>query len=74
MCSVGNRVMIVLLLLTAAGGWREPANQHDHVQCSCCWEELWAAGEQSEMLRVHDSAERRAFLSSVEVFKVNTGC
>ena len=26
------------------------------------------------MPRVHDSAEKRAFLSSVEVFNVNTGC
>ena len=28
-CSVGE-VMIVLLLLTAAGGWREPAGRRDH--------------------------------------------
>ena len=34
---------------------------------------LWA-GVQDGLPRVHDSDEKRAFLSSVEVFKVNTGC
>ena len=34
---------------------------------------LWG-GDQHGMPRVHDSAEKRQFFSSVEVFDVNTGC
>ena len=34
---------------------------------------LWG-GDQGGMPRVHDSAKKRQFLSSVEVFDVNTGC
>ena len=34
---------------------------------------LWG-GHQDGMPRVHDSAEKRQFFSSVEVFDVNTGC
>ena len=33
---------------------------------------LWA-GEQRDMPEVHDSAEKQAFLSNVEVFTLNTG-
>ena len=73
MCSVGE-VMIVLLLLTAAGGWRELAGRRRH-STAVVGEEvyLWGGG-QDGLPRVHDSAEKRAFLSSVEVFNVNTGC
>ena len=73
MCSFGE-VMIVLLLLTAAGEWREPAGRHDHSTAVVGEEVYLWAGEQDGMPRVHDSAEKRAFLSSVEVFNVNTGC
>ena len=33
---------------------------------------LWA-GDQAGMLRVHDSAEKRAFLSRVEIFNLQRG-
>ena len=64
----------VVSLLTAVGGWREPAGCHTH-STDVVGEEvyLWA-GWQYEMPHVHDSAEKQAFLSSVEVFNVNTGC
>ena len=73
MCSV-SEVMIVLLLLTAAGGWREPAGRHNHSTVVVEEEVYLWAGWQRKIPQVHDSAEKRAFLSSVEVFKVNTGC
>ena len=73
MCSVGE-VMIVLLLLTAAGGWREPAGRRSHSTAVVGEEVYLWAGWQDEMPSVHDSAEKQAFLSSVEVFNVNTGC
>ena len=74
MCSVGE-VMIVLLLLTAAGGWREPADRYDHSTAVDVGQEvyLWA-GLQDETPGVHDTAEKRVFLSSVEVFNAITGC
>ena len=75
-CSVGE-VMTVLLLLTAAGGWRhrwrEPAGRHWHSTAVVGEVYLWA-GWQDRLPSVHDSDEKRAFLSSVEVFNVNTGC
>ena len=73
MCSVGD-VMIVLLLLTAAGGWWEPAGRRNHSTAVVGEEALYLwAGLQDGMPRVHDTAEKRSFLSSVEVFNVNTG-
>ena len=73
MCSVGE-VMIVLLFFTAAGGWREPAGLRNHSTAVVGEEVYLWAGLQDETPRVHDSAEKRAFLSNVEVFNVNTGC
>ena len=35
---------------------------------------LWAGHQHQGMPRVHDSAQKRQFYSSVEVFDVNTGC
>ena len=50
MCSVGE-VMIVLLLLTAAGGWREPAGRHWVHSTAVVGEEvyLWAGEQEREM-------------------------
>ena len=73
MCSVGE-VMIVLLLLTAAGGWREPTGRHDHSTAVVGEEVYLWAGAQHGIPCIHDSAEKRSFLSSVEVFNLNTGC
>ena len=73
MCSVGE-VMIVLLLLTATAGWREPADRYDHSTAVVGEEVYLWAGWHDEMPQIHDSAEERAFVSSVEVFNVNTGC
>ena len=78
-CSVSEMitdsvVYMIYILLTAAVGWREPAGRHDH-STAVVGEELYLwAGEQRKMPCVHDSAEKRAFLSSVDVFNVNTGC
>ena len=57
-------------------GWREPAGRYDHstaVVDNCNQLYLWG-GDQDGMPQVHDSAEKRQFFSSVEVFDVNTGC
>ena len=35
---------------------------------------MWTGWQDKTTPSVHDSAEKRAFLSSVEVFNVNTGC
>ena len=55
-------------------GWREPARRSE---CSTAVVDnqlyLWG-GDQYVMPLVHDSAEKRQFFSSVEVFDVNTGC
>ena len=66
--------MIVLLLLTAAGGWREPAGRNRHSTAVVGEEVYLWAGEQYGLPEVHNSAGKRTFLSNVEVFKVNTGC
>ena len=63
----------VLLFLTAAGGWREPASRYGHSTAVVGEEVYLWAGDQRGMPRVHDSAKKLAFLSSVEVFNVNTG-
>ena len=52
-------------------GWREPAGHRPAVVDNQLY--LWG-GDQYGMPRVHDSAEKRQFFSSVEVFDVNTGC
>ena len=63
-----------MLLLTAPNGWREPAGRDDH-STAVVGDHLYLwAGDQDGMPRTHDSAEKRQFFSSVEVFDVNTGC
>ena len=55
-------------------GWREPAGRDDH-STAVAGDRLYLWGEeQNGMPKVHDSAEKRQFFSSVEVFDVNTGC
>ena len=65
MCSV-SEVMIVLLLLTAAGEWKEPAGRHDHSTAVVGDEVYLWAGIQDEMPSVYNSAEKQAFLSSIQ--------
>ena len=60
-------------LLLTVNGWREPAGRWDHSTAVVDQFYLWG-GSQDGMPRVHDSAEKRQFFSSVEVFDVNTGC
>ena len=55
-------------------GWREPAGRHDHSTASVNNHIYLWGGTQDGMSRAHDSAEKRQFFSSVEVFDVNTGC
>ena len=74
LCGSVSEVMIVLLPLTAAGGWREPAGRRSHSTAADGEEVFLWAGEQRGIPSVHDSAGKRVFLSSVEVFNVNTGC
>ena len=55
-------------------GWREPAGRWNH-STAVAGDHLYLwGGEQRGMPRVHDSAEKRQFFSSVEVFDVNIGC
>ena len=56
LCSVGE-VKIVLLLLTAAGGWREPAGRYAHSTVVVGEEVYLWAGQQPRMPEVHDSAK-----------------
>ena len=60
--------------------WREPAGRHDH-STAVAGDRLFLWGGyqtktryQYGMPEVHDSAKKRQFFSSVEVFDVNTGC
>ena len=55
-------------------GWREPAGRDDH-STAVVKDQLYLwGGDQNGIPKVHDSAEKRQFFSSVEVFDVNTGC
>ena len=55
-------------------GWREPAGRDGH-STAVAGDRLYLwVGHQLGMPEVHDSAEKRQFSSSVEVFDVNTGC
>ena len=60
------------LLLTVAG-WREPAGRHEHSTAIVDDQLYLWGGYQDGMPQVHDSAEKRQFFSSVEMFDVNTG-
>ena len=62
------------MLLLTADGWREPAGRHYHSTAVAGDHLCLCAGHQDGMPEVHDSAEKRQFFSSVEVFDVNTGC
>ena len=55
-------------------GWREPSGRHEHSTAVVDNQLYLWGGEQRGMPQVHDSAEKRQFYSSVEVFNVNTGC
>ena len=55
-------------------GWREPAGRHYHSTAVVDNQLYLWGGSQDGMPQVHDSAEKRQFYSSVEVFDVNTGC
>ena len=55
-------------------GWREPAGRRDHSTAVVDNQLYLWGGDQRGMPQVHDSAEKRQFFSSVEVFDVNTGC
>ena len=54
--------------------WKEPVGRHDHSTAIVNNQLYLWGGDQGGMPRVHDSAEKRQFFSSVEVFDVNTGC
>ena len=61
------------LRYSAVDDWREPAGREDHSTAVVGGElYLWGGGQKGN-LKVHDSAEKRAFLSNVEVFSVSTG-
>ena len=55
-------------------GWREPAGRYRHSTAVVDNQLYLWGGYQYGMPEVHDSAEKRQFFSSVEVFDVNTGC
>ena len=55
-------------------GWREPADREEHSTAVVDNQLYLWGGHQDGMPRVHDSAEKRQFCSSVEVFDVNIGC
>ena len=55
-------------------GWREPAGRQNHSTAIVDSQLYLWGGDQDGMPEVHDSAEKRQFFSSVEVFDVNTGC
>ena len=54
--------------------WREPTPRYHHSTAVVGDEVYLWAGEQRNMPREHESAEKQAFFSNVEVFNVNTGC
>ena len=55
-------------------GWREPAGRDDHSTAVVGNRLYLWSGYQNGVPEVHDSAEKRQFFSSVEVFDVNNGC
>ena len=55
-------------------GWREPTGRCDHSTAVVDDRVYLWGGNQYEIPHVHDSAEKRQFFSSVEVFDLNTGC
>ena len=55
-------------------GWREPAGRNGHGTAVVNNQLYLWGGYQNGIPEVHDSAEKRQFFSSVEVFDVNTGC
>ena len=55
-------------------GWREPAGRYDHSTAVVDNQLYLWGGDQVGMPRVHNSAEKLQFLSTVEVFDMNTGC
>ena len=55
-------------------GWREPAGRSDHSTAVVNNQLYLWGGDQCGIPKAHDSARKRQFFSSVEVFDVNTGC
>ena len=55
-------------------GWREPADRRYHSTAVVDNQLYLWGGYQRGMPQVHDSAEKRQFFSSVEVFDLDTGC
>ena len=55
-------------------GWREPAGRRDHSTAVVDHQLYLWGGTQQGMPEVHDSADKRHFFSSVEVFDLNNGC
>ena len=55
-------------------GWREPAGRCNHSTAVVDNQLYLWGGYQPGTPQVHNSANKRRFFSSVEVFKVNTGC
>ena len=64
---------LIVTVLTV-DGWREPAGRNEHSTAVVDNQLYLWGGDQYRMPEVHDSAEKRQFFSSVEVFDVNTGC
>ena len=62
------------LFLVTVDGWREPAGRDEHSTAVVDNQVYLLGGEQQGLPEVHDSAQKRQFLSSVEVFDVNNGC
>ena len=54
-------------------GWREPAGRYDHSTAVVNNQLYLWGGDQNGMPKVHNSATKCQFFSSVEVFDVNTG-
>ena len=54
--------------------WREPAGRGDHSTAVVDKELYLWAGDQRGIPVVHNNAEKRQFLSYVEVFDLNSGC
>ena len=66
--------MIDCYSILTVDGWREPAGRDQHRTAVVNNQLYLWGGDQREMPKVHDSAKKRQFFSSVEVFDVNTGC
>ena len=62
-----------VLHLTAEAGWYQPAGRRGHSTAVVGQRLFLWAGNQEKAPRVHDTAEKRAFLSRVDVFHIQSG-